>query len=118
MNNDVSNSKTMEGPVSGPFTHKQSTVQQTMVLVMVALVPATLFGFYQFGLPAIFLFVVTILAALLAEAISLQIAGKPVRLHLLDGSALLTGWLLALTLPPWAPWWIGLIGSFIAIKTE
>ena len=33
----------------------------------------------------------------------------------MDGSALLTGWLLAMTLPPWAPWWIGVVGSGLAI---
>jgi len=33
----------------------------------------------------------------------------------MDGSALLTGWLIAITLPPWAPWWIGVVGSFFAI---
>jgi electron transport complex protein RnfD len=33
----------------------------------------------------------------------------------MDGSAVLTGWLLAMTLPPWAPWWIGVVGSGLAI---
>jgi electron transport complex protein RnfD len=86
-----------------------------MGLVMLALAPATVFGLWQFGWPAIFLFVVTVASALAAEAASLRVAGKPVRPHLMDGSALLSGWLLALTLPPWAPWWIGVIGSLIAI---
>ncbi len=49
------------------------------------------------------------------EAIALKLAGKPILPFLTDGSALLTGWLLAMTLPPWAPWWIGLVGSMIAI---
>jgi electron transport complex protein RnfD len=86
-----------------------------MSLVMLALLPATAFGIYQFGWPALLLFTTTLLAALLAETISLRIAGKPVRIYLLDGSALLTGWLLALSLPPWAPWWIGVLGAFLAI---
>jgi Na+-translocating ferredoxin:NAD+ oxidoreductase RnfD subunit len=38
-----------------------------------------------------------------------------VRKTLFDGSALLTGWLLAMTLPPWAPWWVAVVGGFIAI---
>jgi electron transport complex protein RnfD len=42
-------------------------------------------------------------------------AGKPIRPYLMDGSALLTGWLLALSLPPWAPWWIAALGAFLAI---
>ena len=104
-----------EPPVAGPYTHASSSVPRTMGLVLLALLPATLFALYQFGWPAIFLFVSTLLAALLAEAFSLQLAGKPVRPFLLDGSALLTGWLLAMTLPPWAPWWIGVVGALLAI---
>ena len=101
--------------ISGPFTHQRSSVGKTMALVMLALLPATAFGIYQFGWPALYLFATTVLAALLAEAISLRIAGKPIRIYLLDGSAMLTGWLLALSLPPWAPWWIGVLGAFLAI---
>lgn len=104
-----------KSPVAAPYTHAGTSIRRTMGLVMLALLPATLFGLYQFGWPAIFLFACTLLAALLAEALSLRLAGKPVRPFLLDGSALLTGWLLALTLPPWAPWWIGVVGSLLAI---
>jgi len=101
--------------VSGPHTHQARSVGQTMGLVMLALLPGTLFGFYNFGWPAVLLFVVTAVTALLAEAVCLVIAGKRVRPFLMDGSALLTGWLLAMTLPPWAPWWIGVVGSLLAI---
>lgn len=104
-----------EQPVAGPYAHEKTSVSRTMVLVMVALLPATLFGLYQFGWPAIYLFLTTIVAAVLAEAMSLKLAKQPVRPFLMDGSAVLTGWLLAMTLPPWAPWWIGLVGSFLAI---
>jgi electron transport complex protein RnfD len=86
-----------------------------MGLVALALLPATAFGLGQFGWPAITLFAVTIAAAVAVEAVCLRIADKPVRPHLMDGSALITGWLLALSLPPWAPWWIGVLGSLIAI---
>jgi electron transport complex protein RnfD len=106
---------TVKSPRSAPYTHARTSIGRTMGLVMLALLPATLFGFYQFGWPAMFLFASTLLAAVLAEALSLRLAGKPSRPFLLDGSALLTGWLLALTLPPWAPWWIGVVGSLLAI---
>ncbi len=102
-------------PVAGPFTHARTSIGRTMGLVLLALLPATLFSLYLFGWPAIFLFATTILASLLFEAGSLRLAGKRVRPFLLDGSALLTGWLLAMTLPPWAPWWIGVVGAFLAI---
>lgn len=101
--------------ISGPYTHENISVNRTMLLVMIALTPATLFGLYQFGLPAIMLFMITVLSCVLAEAICLSIAGKPVRFYLFDGSAILTGWLLAMTLPPWAPWWIGVVGALLAI---
>lgn len=102
-------------PTSGPFTHEAVSISRTMMLVVLALVPATAFGIYQFGWPALFLWLLAIVSALVAEALCLLIAGKPVRPYLMDGSALLTGWLLAMTLPPWAPWWIAVMGSFFAI---
>ncbi|MGY6216574.1 RnfABCDGE type electron transport complex subunit D [Methylolobus aquaticus] len=92
-----------------------SQVQAIMGQVMLALIPATAFGLFLFGLPAMFLFAVTVLAALGFEALCLSLAGKPVKSTLLDGSALLTGWLIAMTLPPWAPWWIGVVGAGLAI---
>lgn len=101
--------------VAGPYSHKGSSIRWTMLLVIIALIPATGMGLYLFGWPAIYLFIVTVFSALLAEAGSLYVAGKPIRPFLTDGSALLTGWLVALTLPPWAPWWIGVVGSFLAI---
>ncbi len=101
--------------IAGPYTHDNNSINRTMQLVMLALLPATLLGFYMFGWPAIYLFIVTVGSALLAEYLSLKVAGKPVRSFLWDGSAILTGWLLAMTLPPWAPWWIAVVGSFLAI---
>ena len=89
---------------SGPYTHDKSSISRTMIWVMVALSPATIFGIYQFGLPALWLFVLTIVACVIAEAICLYMAGKAIKPFLFDGSAILTGWLLAMTLPPWEPW--------------
>lgn len=102
-------------PSSGPYTHQGNSVGKTMALVMFALLPATLFGFYIYGWPAVFLFTVTTSTAVISEAVCLYLAGKTIRPFLYDGSALLTGWLLAMTLPPWAPWWIGVVGGLLAI---
>ena len=102
-------------PVSGPHTHSPSSVPSVMGNVIMALLPATLFGIYLFGWPAFNLFLITILSAVVSEAFCLWLAGKPIRPFLGDGSAALTGWLLAMTLPPWAPWWLGIIGSAFAI---
>jgi len=99
----------------GPFTHAPTSIQNTMVLVTLALVPATLFNFWLFGWPSVFLFLLTVFACLGVEAGCLRLQQRPVTVTLLDGSALLTGWLLAMSLPPWAPWWIGVLGAVIAL---
>lgn len=101
------------GP-SGPFTYTSANVRKTMLTVLLALVPATVFGLILFGWPAILLFAVTVGACVAAEAICLMIAGQPMT-PLTDGSAALTGWLLAMSLPPWAPWWTGALGAVFAI---
>ncbi|MBI5659187.1 MAG: RnfABCDGE type electron transport complex subunit D [Nitrosomonadales bacterium] len=100
---------------SGPFAHGTSSVQKTMFLVLLALTPATVFNLYLFGWPAILLFAVTVGACVAVEAGCLALAGKPVKVTLADCSAILTGWLLAMSLPPWAPWWIGVLGAIFAI---
>lgn len=101
--------------VSGPHAHSKFSVTETMFMVMICLTPATGTGFYQFGWPAILLFAVTVLSTLLFEALCLAIAKQPLPRFFFDGSAVLTGWLLAMTLPPWAPWWVGTVGAFLAI---
>ncbi len=100
---------------SSPHTHSGDQTSRIMVTVMVALTPATLYGLYGFGWPAINLFIITLSTAIASEALCLRIAGKSVVATLADGSAALTGWLLAMSLPPWAPWWIGVLGSLFAI---
>ncbi|SOB98400.1 electron transport complex protein RnfD [Rhodobacter sp. JA431] len=101
--------------LAAPHTHTVFTVNRTMLAVVLALTPATVFGLYQFGWPAIFLFITTVASAYLFEILSLWVAGKPIGPFARDGSALLSGWLVAMTLPPYAPWWVGVIGSGIAI---
>ncbi|SBW07067.1 Electron transport complex protein RnfD [uncultured Alphaproteobacteria bacterium] len=100
--------------VAGPFAHGGMSTPMLMAWVMIALTPATVFGLGLYGWPAIFLFAVTVAAAVAAEAACLRLAGKPLA-ALGDGSAALSGWILALTLPPWAPWWIGAAGAAIAM---
>ncbi|MDJ0738548.1 MAG: RnfABCDGE type electron transport complex subunit D [Gammaproteobacteria bacterium] len=101
--------------LSGPYAHEKTSVGRTMRLVIIALLPATAVGLFQFGWPAIYLFAVTVVSAVFAEALALWLMKKPQKPFLLDGSAVLTGWLLAMTLPPWAPWWIGVVGALLAI---
>ncbi len=103
-------------PVASPHAHGGNSVTRTMFRVQLALVPATLYGFWLFGWPSFFLWLLTILSCLGFEALSLKLTGSArLKATLHDGSALLTGWLLAMTLPPWAPWWVAVVGGFIAI---
>lgn len=98
-----------------PHAHAQVNVGQIMATVMFALTPATLFGFWLYGWPAINVWLIALATALLSEAVALRIMDRPIRPALMDGSALLTAWLLALSLPPWAPWWLAALGSLFAI---
>lgn len=103
-------------PVASPHAHGGNSVTRTMFRVQIALVPATLYGFWLFGWPSFFLWLLTILSCLGFEALSMKMMGVTrIKATLFDGSALLTGWLLAMTLPPWAPWWVAVVGGFIAI---
>ncbi len=102
-------------PISSPHAHGARSVGRVMLLVMLALTPATMAGFWHFGWPAITLWCVTILSALISEAFCARLAERPAGPLLADGSAMLTGWLLALSLPPWAPWWIAAAGASFAV---
>ncbi len=100
---------------AAPHAHAGDSIHRLMWAVLLALAPTTLYGVFLFGWPAFNLLAVTLLTCLLSEALCLGLAGRAVRPALLDGSILLTGVLLALSLPPWAPWWIGVIGGGFAV---
>ena len=104
----------LDTPVSAPHTTTTQSVSRVMATVMLALAPATLFGFWLYGWPSIWLFVITVGSAAFGEALCLRLMHRPIMPALYDGSAILTGWLLALSLPPWAPWWIGAFGGLFA----
>lgn len=101
-------------PVAAPHANTRNSAGRVMATVMAALAPATLFGFWLYGWPAVYLWCVTVFAAMLGEAFCLRLMGRQATPVLFDGSALLTGWLLAVSLPPWAPWWIGAFGGLFA----
>lgn len=102
-------------PQPGPHVRNPGRVPSLMMAVVIALIPATLFGIWQFGWPAFNLVVLCVISAIVFESLCLSIRHQPQGLFLGDGSAALTGLLVAMTLPPWAPWWIALCGSGFAI---
>ncbi|KAF0166465.1 MAG: electron transport complex protein RnfD [Rhodocyclaceae bacterium] len=101
-------------PVAAPHATTSNSAGRVMATVMAALAPATLFGFWLYGWPAVYLWFITVGSAMLGEAFCLRLQGRQATPVLLDGSAVLTGWLLAVSLPPWAPWWIGVFGGLFA----
>ncbi|MBN1957661.1 MAG: RnfABCDGE type electron transport complex subunit D, partial [Desulfuromonadales bacterium] len=98
---------------SSPHIHSGETTDKVMRLVIYALLPATLLSIYFFGLPALGVLLICTLGCVGFEALACRIMGRPQSIA--DGSAALTGILLALNLPPSSPWWMSLLGAAIAI---
>jgi electron transport complex protein RnfD len=96
-----------------PHLHKDESVSKIMWLVVVSLVPAGMAGVFIFGLSAFWAIVLGVISALITEGI-LQIFTKR-KVTILDGSAFLTGLLLAYNLPPKVPFWLPIVGSIFAI---
>lgn len=98
---------------SSPHIKDEDSVKKIMWTVNLALVPAVVFAIFHFGFRTIGIVSVSILGAVLTEYIFLHFREQ--ENSLLDGSAVLTGLLLALTLPPGFPLWGVFLGSFVAI---
>lgn len=98
-----------------PFFTSNTSVSIVMLKVLLALVPGIVAYVWAFGYGILVNLIVGSVVALLAEAAVLQIRGRPALPFLLDGSALVTAWLLALALPPLAPWWLIVVGMLFAI---
>ena len=100
---------------SSPHLPATGSVSRMMGFVLLALLPGSLCATWLFGWGILINILLAGLTACIAEAAMLGIRRRAVLPALQDGSALLTGVLLALALPPLAPWWIPVIGSLFAI---
>jgi electron transport complex protein RnfD len=98
-----------------PFLLKDVSVSQVMIQVCVALIPGIAAYAWLVGPAILVQLVIATLAALAAEAVMLHLQKKPQALFLSDGSAIVTAWLIALTFPPLAPWWLVATGTAFAI---
>ena len=98
---------------SSPHVHEGSEIRDIMRLVIIAIIPATLFSVYLFGVRALMTIAISVGSAVLFEAIWQKAMRKPVMIGNL--SAALTGLLLALNLPSASPWWMICVGSLFAI---
>lgn len=98
---------------SSPHIRDKETTTNIMGQVIAVLMPATIFGIYNFGVSALIIILITVLSCVVFEAAYQKLLGLKVTVK--DLSAVLTGLLLALNLPPGVPFWLPVLGSFFAI---
>ncbi|MFC3679895.1 electron transport complex subunit RsxD [Bacterioplanoides pacificum] len=101
--------------LSSPHTHGPNSTQKVMLTVMLATLPGLAVTTGLFGFGTLINVILASVVALASEAIILSLRKRPVGFFLRDNSALLTGVLLGLALPPFAPWWITVIASSFAV---
>lgn len=101
--------------ISGsPHVHQDLTVPKLMYGVVIAMIPAMLVSFYMFGLGAARVFLITILACLFFEyVIQRYLIKGPITIN--DGSALVTGVLLAFNVPSSVPAWMLIVGALVSV---
>ncbi|MBR6708714.1 MAG: RnfABCDGE type electron transport complex subunit D [Clostridia bacterium] len=96
-----------------PHIKHPDTTRTLMLDVVLALLPAAVWGVYSFGLRVLLVIAACVVSAVLAEAMTQLILRRPVTVS--DCSAVVTGLLLALNLPATVPLWMCVIGSCFAI---
>ena len=92
---------------SSPHVRCNETIPKIMWNVVAALVPAAAFGVYYFGINALVNIIVAIVSAVVFEYAWEKLLHKKVTVK--DGSAVITGLLLAMCCPPSLPWWRALL---------
>lgn len=98
---------------SSPHIRSRITTDWIMYMVLLALLPATCMGVYLFGIPALILIVCSVVTCVATEYIYEKLMHRPITIK--DGSAMVTGLLLALNLPSGAAWWMAVLGGIFAI---
>lgn len=98
---------------ASPHIRCDESIARIMWIVNATLAPAALFSVYQFGLPALTTMISCVVAAVGTEYLVQKWQGKPITVN--DGSAFLTGLLLAMNIPATVPWYMPFLGSIVAI---
>ncbi|GAB4175131.1 MAG: RnfABCDGE type electron transport complex subunit D [Calditrichia bacterium] len=98
---------------ASPHVRTKDSISSIMWTVNAALMIPLAFAVYFFGLKALWLSLLAVGAAVGTEYAIQKLAKKPVRIA--DGSAVITGLLVAFNIPASAPWWMPVVGSFFAI---
>lgn len=99
---------------ASPHVHSSMTAQRVMYDVLIALIPAFLVSLYVFGIQALIMTSVAVISCILFEYVIQKFLLKT-EITINDGSALITGILLAFNLPSNLPLWMVIIGSLVAI---
>lgn len=99
---------------SSPHVHSGDSIQKNMLYVVLALLPAYLVALYYFGVGALVVSSIAVVSCIGVEALIQRFVLKT-KVSISDGSAALTGLLLAMNLPANLPWWMVIIGSIVAI---
>ena len=98
---------------SSPHTRSQVTTPNIMFDVAIALIPASAYGVYQFGIKAALILFISVISCVLSEFVYQSLMDRPVTVS--DGSALVTGMILGLNMPPSISLWIPFLGGIFAI---
>ncbi len=96
-----------------PFWHNGSSIPQRNYNIMLAAAPAAAMGCFRYGMPAVGVVAFSIAFCIIWERIMNGMMRQPVTVG--DGHAALTGLLLAMLLPATAPWWLVIVGTFLAM---
>jgi electron transport complex protein RnfD len=99
---------------SSPYTHNQRQTSRIMMLVILACIPGIATQFWFFGWGTLIQLILAAAAAVSAEALVIRLRHQSSAI-LGDNSALLTGLLLGISVPPLAPWWIVVLGTVFAV---
>ncbi|MGO3300201.1 MAG: RnfABCDGE type electron transport complex subunit D, partial [Pseudoalteromonas sp.] len=100
---------------SSPHNHNHKSLSRLMLTVILACLPGFIAQLYFFGFGVLIQLVIAIITVSICEAAVMRLRNRPIWPALNDGSAWLTGVLLALSIPPLAPWWVMVIGCAFAI---
>ena len=98
---------------SSPHVRSGVTTKNIMYDVAIAMIPATVWGVMQFGLYSLLVVAATVLSCVLSEYVFEVLMKKPVTIS--DGSALVTGMILGLNMPPSIPIWMPVLGGVFSI---
>ena len=98
---------------SSPHVRCGVTTKNIMYDVAIAMLPATIWGVMQFGLYSLLVVAVTVLSCVLSEYVFETLMKKPITIS--DGSALVTGMILGLNMPPSIPLWMPVLGGMFSI---